>query len=115
MDKPSFHGGPPSAQSPASLRPDMTGQERSILDESSFQPSPTMSQNLTPDKSQTEDDDGEYDSNREECTGMDMLDRASAGRPVVQDTKSESGQELQQQKAQLELPQSIPTPTSPIL
>lgn len=87
-------------------------------------PRPT-SQNVTPDKSQT--DDGEYESGGDKLSGIDMIDRASSGRPVLSGTADLGLQEQHQEgkngriesgkgsQTMGEVPHSIPTPTSPIL
>lgn len=98
MDKPATLGRSAKTEPPASVRP----------------PAMDEHQNLTPDKSQT-GDDGDYDSDRERLADMDMVDRASSGRPVLSSTADlgdESGKELQETG---QVPQSIPTPTSPTL
>lgn len=128
MDKPSVPGTggtPPSAKTPASVRPAATTPRDNAMSTHGPEHSRPTSQNLTPDKSQS--DDGEYESDGEKLSGMDMIDRANSGRPVLSSTadlglreqhqeeksgRLEPGKELQKTDV---VPNSIPTPTSPIL
>lgn len=132
MDKPSVFGTgePPSAKTPASVRSANTPRDNGM----SLTHGQERGQNLTPEKSQTEEeedvDDNEredYSSNGASLSGMDMIDRANSGRPVlsstadlgleeqVQDKKSERVESSTSKGKELGSTQSMPTPTSPIL